>query len=298
MNIVAPEAHRILRMGNAWLWRCRDRVLDVRERPLIMGIVNVTPDSFSDGGEHDHPDRAVEHALRLVEQGADIIDVGGESTRPGAAPVDAAEEIRRIEPVVRRLASISRVTISIDTCKSEVARRAIEAGAHVVNDVTALGGDPRMSLLVRESKVGVVLMHMQGTPSTMQLNPCYRDVVAEVADFLRARLLMAVNAGIDAERMAVDPGIGFGKTAEHNLALISHLDRLSAVGRPLLIGLSRKRFLEALTSEGSPRDRLAAGLAATAVAVLRGAGIIRTHDVGATRDAAMVVRAIQLQSEG
>ncbi len=274
------------------IWRCRDLELDAAARPLIMGIVNVTPDSFSDGGVHPDAAAAIAHALDLVRQGADIIDIGGESTRPGATPVAAAEEIRRTAPVIRGLAAAAAVVISIDTVKSEVARMALDAGAHIINDISALA-DPSMARQVRETGAGLVLMHKQGEPATMQADPRYGNVLSEVGAFLRQRLAEAVAAGIEPERIVVDPGIGFGKTLEHNLILLANLSRLQVADRPLLIGLSRKRFLGQLTDNRPPRERLAAGLAATAVAVWQGAAIIRTHDVAATRDAINVVQALR-----
>ncbi len=272
-------------VGPGGVWRCRDRELGLNDRPAIMGVVNVTPDSFSDGGQTVDLHAAVAHALSLVEQGADIIDIGGESTRPGAQAVDAAEQLRRTIPVVRRLSDSTDVMLSIDTRLAEVARDALDAGAHIVNDVSALAGDPKMPALVRDTGAGVVLMHMQGEPATMQDAPFYEDVVTEVGDFLKQRTRFATDAGIEVERIVVDPGIGFGKILQHNLALLSHLDRLSAGNRPLLVGFSRKRFLADIIGECGPKDRLAAGLAVTALAVWQGVSVIRTHDVAATRDA-------------
>ncbi len=273
-------------------WRCRERLFDKRSYPLIMGIVNVTPDSFSDGGEFLEGTAAVEHALRLVEEGADIIDVGGESTRPGSQPVEAEEQIRRTEPVIGRLSSVSQVAISIDTRLAIVAQRAIAAGAHIVNDISALGGDQQMTETVKETGAGLVLMHMQGEPSAMQHDPRYNDVVAEVCDFLQTRCRAAVAAGIERDRIAIDPGIGFGKTLRHNIALLSQLDELAHYGRPVVVGVSRKSFLGRLTGRRFPLERLAAGLSATALAVCRGAAVIRTHDVAATRDAVTVAHAL------
>ena len=250
-----------------------------------MGILNVTPDSFSDGGRFGSPEGAVEHALRMAEEGADLIDVGGESTRPGSPPVPAAEELRRVMPVIEGLRGRLPVPISIDTSKAEVAREASGAGAAIVNDVTALRGDPAMAQVAREAGAGVVLMHMQGTPATMQDDPRYGDVVAEVAAFLRERLGAAQDAGIPAERIVLDPGIGFGKTFEHNLELFRRMRELCALGRPLLVGASRKAFIGRLL--GLPvEERLEGTAAAVTAAVLAGARIVRVHDA---REMARVV---------
>ena len=261
------------------IWRIRTCDLDLGDRTWIMGIVNTTPDSFSDGGRHLEPGAAITHGLRLLEEGADILDIGGESTRPGADPVSAEEETRRTAPVIRGiLERAPEAVVSIDTSKAAVADAALEAGAHIVNDVTAGRADADMFRVVADSGAGLVLMHMRGTPRTMQRDPRYADVVAEVAAFLAERLRLAAGEGIAPERVVLDPGIGFGKTLDHNLDLIRHLDRLPAEGRPLLLGVSRKRWLEALT--GRPVDRrLAASLAGLAACVQRGAKIMRVHDV-------------------
>jgi dihydropteroate synthase len=254
-----------------------------------MGIVNVTPDSFSDGGRFLRPEVAIRHGLALVEAGADLLDVGGESTRPGAEPVGAAEELRRVIPVVEGLAEAG-VTISVDTAKAEVARAALDAGAGFVNDVTALRGDPAMSGLLAERDAPCCLMHMLGEPRTMQDHPRYGDVVSDVRAFLEERLAVAVDAGIAEERIHLDPGIGFGKTVEHNLELIRRLDEIAAVGRPVVIGLSRKAFLGKIS--GRPVDqREVASAAANVLAYERGARIFRVHDVAATRDALAIAAA-------
>ncbi len=260
------------------------------KRPLIMGILNVTPDSFSDGGRHFDHDRAVEHGRMMLRLGADIIDVGGESSRPGADPVPAEEELRRIMPVVSALAE-EGATISVDTYKAEVARQALAAGAAIINDITAMTADTEMVRVAADSGAGVVLMHMQGTPQTMQIAPTYEDVVVEVAEWLEQRLNHAVAHGVRAEAVAIDPGIGFGKTLEHNLVLLSNLDRFCALGRPVLIGVSRKSFLGRIT--GQPVDRrIPASVAAAVMAIAKGADIVRAHDVEETRDALAVVAAI------
>ena len=255
-----------------------------------MGIVNVTPDSFSDGGRYADPRRAIDHARALVAEGADLVDVGGESTRPGAAPVDEATELARVLPVVEALARDGAL-VSIDTMKPAVMRAAIAAGASMVNDVRALAG-PGAIEAVSASGAAVCLMHMRGTPRTMQAAPEYADVVVEVRDFLAARVRACEAAGIARERIVVDPGFGFGKTLAHNLALLRHLDRLARSGLPVLAGLSRKSMFGLIT--GRPVGaRLPASIAAAVLAVQRGAAIVRVHDTAATRDALSVLRAIE-----
>ncbi len=256
-----------------------------------MGIVNVTPDSFSDGGQFDSVSAAVEHALRLAEEGADILDVGGESTRPGAAAVPLDEELRRVVPVVRELARRARVPISIDTSKAEVARQCLDAGAVIVNDISGLTFDADMPRVCRESPCGVIVMHIQGTPQTMQVEPRYDNVVAEVCQHFSRRLDDLEAAGITRERIVLDPGIGFGKTAEHNLQLLSHISDFHALGRPVLIGHSRKRFLKkVLGREIEERD---AGTLGVSIALAsQGTDILRVHDVRATRDALLAWRTV------
>ncbi len=267
-------------------WVCRDRKLPWGRRTLIMGVLNVTPDSFSDGGRYAAPDAAIARAWAMLEEGADIVDVGGESSRPGAEAVSAEEELARVAPVVRALARERRFVISVDTRKAAVARAALELGAHIVNDITALG-DPEMTEVVRAAGAGVILMHMRGDPRTMQEDPRYGDVVAEVRAFLEARRDRAEAEGLAPEAIAADPGIGFGKTLEHNLALIAGLRAATPKGCPIVIGVSRKRMLGALT--GRPvGERGAAGLAALTVAILRGAHIARVHDIKESCDAARV----------
>lgn len=276
-GVNCPTGHAILdvRMPDWNGWKGRDR-------PWVMGIVNVTPDSFSPGGRYLDPEAAAAHALRLEAEGADLIDVGGESTRPGAAPVSAREELRRVLPVLAALQGKLSVPISIDTTKAEVAEESIKAGAQVVNDISALRFDPEMGPLVARTGVGVILMHMQGTPQTMQDNPTYADVVDEVRSFLAARAQAAVTAGVAGEQVAVDPGIGFGKTVEHNLDLLRRLPALVELGLPVVVGPSRKSFIGAVL--GLPVDqRLEGTLAACAVAVARGADVVRVHDVAPVR---------------
>jgi dihydropteroate synthase len=258
-----------------------------------MGIVNVTPDSFSDGGRFASVDAAVSQARRLIEEGADILDIGGESTRPGAASVPAADELARVVPVLERLAS-SAIPLSVDTYKPEVMSAALEAGASMINDVRALR-EPGALEIVAGSDAGVCLMHMQGTPQTMQADPRYADVVSEVRAFLAGRVAACEAAGIDRARLVLDPGFGFGKTKRHNIELLRHLRKL-APGFPLLAGLSRKSVLGSITAR-SVVERVHSSVAAALVAVYRGAAIVRVHDVGATRDALAVYGAIELSDE-
>ena len=263
----------------------RWRELNPDGRVLIMGILNVTPDSFSDGGRFLSPDAAVKRALIMEKEGADIIDVGGESSRPGAEPVPVEEELRRVIPVLERLRGKLRIPISIDTTKAEVAEAALRAGASIVNDISALRFDPAMAFVVAEFGAGLVLMHMLGTPKTMQQAPHYEDVVREVREFLAERALYAQSQGIPREAIAVDPGIGFGKTVEHNLELLRRLPELVELGFPVLVGPSRKSFIGAILGLGV-EERLEGTLAACAVAVVRGADILRVHDVREVRRAA------------
>ncbi|MDP3744759.1 MAG: dihydropteroate synthase [Methylotenera sp.] len=266
-------------------------------RPHVMGIVNVTPDSFSDGGRYASTALAVEHALKLIDEGADILDIGGESTRPGATAVSLGEELNRVIPVIEALSAVSTIPLSIDTYKPEVMRAAIAAGIDIVNDVRALqegsGKDGALEI-VANSHVGVCLMHMQGTPQTMQLNPSYSDVVSEVKQFLTDRLHAAIAHGIARERILLDPGFGFGKTTAHNVALIQHLDDLANIGPPLLVGLSRKAVLGKIAG-GDESQRLHAGIAASVISAMKGAKIVRVHDVKATVDALKVVTAILIE---
>ena len=259
-------------------------------RPLVMGIVNVTPDSFSDGGRHAAIDAAVTHGLRLVAEGADLLDVGGESTRPFSMPVDTAEEIRRTAEVVRRLACESGVPVSIDTSKAAVAERALECGAEIINDVTGLEGDPAMLALAVASRAGICAMHMQGTPATMQIDPRYSDVVEEIYQWLAARRDTLLAAGIEEARICLDPGIGFGKTHAHNLALVSHAGRFLDLGCPILVGHSRKGFIGKALEQAlgraateSDRDAGTAGIACRLAAA--GIQIVRVHAVGLVRSA-------------
>ena len=273
-------------------WQIRERSNDVHRRALIMGIVNVTPDSFSDGGQFLDPAIAIERGLQMIRQGADILDIGGESTRPGAAVVDEEEEIRRVLPVIAGLRAASDTLLSIDTSKARVAEEALSAGADIVNDVTA-GRDPDMAKVAAKHRAGVVLMHMRGTPQTMQDDPRYGDVVREVAKELQERVNAFVAAGVAAERIAIDPGIGFGKTFEHNLELLARLPELLAIGRPICLGVSRKGFIGQIIDR--PRNERSVGSALLAAyCVARGAAhVIRVHDVPETRDAVRLMAALK-----
>jgi dihydropteroate synthase len=259
---------------------------------MIMGVLNVTPDSFSDAGKFLDADAAVTHGMRMAEEGAHIIDVGGESTRPGAEPVSAEQELRRVVPVIEKLRGKIDIFISIDTSKAEIADRALEAGASIVNDVTGGRGDPQMLPLIAKRNAALIIMHMQGTPQTMQIEPRYIDVVAEVADFFRQQYARALECGIDPMGMAFDPGIGFGKTLQHNLELLANLEAMRMNDRPLVVGVSRKSFLSKLTGAPEMSDRLAPTVALTALLRTRGADVLRVHDVKENVEAMRVSEAI------
>lgn len=269
---------------------CAGRPLDL-SRPCVMGILNITPDSFSDGGEFFGLDTALRRAERMVEEGADILDIGGESTRPGAASVSAQEEIDRVVPVIEALGARVSLPISVDTSKPEVIHAAVGVGAGMINDVRALRG-PGALQAAAEARVPVCLMHMRGEPKTMQAAPQYDDLVSEVRDFLSSRMDACIEAGIARSRLLLDPGFGFGKTLTHNLALLARLGELCSLGPPVMVGLSRKSMLGALTGR-SVDERLAGSLAAAVLAVERGACLVRVHDVAATVDALRVTRAVQ-----
>lgn len=264
----------------------------MRRRTALMGILNVTPDSFSDGGRYLDPAKAVAYGVELANEGVDIIDIGGESTRPGARPVSAEEEIERVIPVLRGLRRNVSIPLSIDTYKADVARAALDEGADVVNDISALRFDPAMGPLVATEKVPVVLMHMQGTPQTMQGRPHYRDVLEEVKGFLSSRIRFALEVGIGPEQIIIDPGIGFGKNLNHNLTLLRGLSTLSSLGQPILVGPSRKTFIGKILGLG-PEDRLEGSLAAAVAAVLDGANMIRLHDVREARRAIRIADALR-----
>jgi dihydropteroate synthase len=276
--------------------RCGSHTFDLSQ-PRVMGILNVTPDSFSDGGHHAGLEQALRRARAMVAEGADLIDVGGESTRPGARPVSVQEELDRVIPVIEALAPDLPVPMSIDTSKPEVMRAAVAAGAGLINDVTALRR-PGALAVAAGLGVPVCLMHMQGEPGTMQRDPAYGDVVAEVREFLAARLAACVAAGIPRERLLVDPGFGFGKTLAHNLALLRGLPRLAALGVPVLVGLSRKSMIGALLGDAPVGDRVHGSVAAAVLAAERGAAIVRVHDVGATVQALRVLAAVGAQQTG
>ena len=266
------------------LWKCDSKSIPLGRLPLLMGILNVTPDSFSDGGEATNLESAVKKGLQLVEDGADILDIGGESTRPGADPVSEEEELRRVIPAIKALAARTPVPISIDTTKAEVARQAIQAGAIIINDISGLMFDPAMIPLAAETKAGVICMHIQGTPQTMQDRPEYQDVVADLKIWFNKRIQKLLDAGIERDRIVIDPGVGFGKTAEHNLEILSHIQEFKDLGFPVLIGHSRKRFLSKLLNR-SLEERLAGTIGVSIALASLSVDILRLHDVAANRDA-------------
>lgn len=277
----------------AFAWTLSRRNIPRTRLPILMGILNVTPDSFSDGGKFNTIDAAIERATQMVEDGADIIDIGGESTRPGAEPVSLDDELQRTIPVIERLSKTLQMPISIDTTKAEVARRALDAGAEIVNDISGLTFDKQMLEVCRVADAGICVMHIQGTPQTMQLNPQYENVVGDVIEFLQQQVDRCLMAGIPAERMCVDPGIGFGKTADHNLELMSAVPEIQqALQRPVLIGHSRKRFLSKIL--GHPVDEQSAGTIGVAIALAElGTDVLRVHDVRAVHDGLVAWDAIR-----
>jgi dihydropteroate synthase len=278
-------------MTPATTWKLRDTTLTFSRIPALMAIVNVTPDSFSDGGNHFEPAIAVEHALRMVAEGAAILDIGGESTRPYSQPVDAEEEIRRVVPVIKQIVDQTRTPVSIDTSKSAVARAALEAGAQIINDVTGLSGDAQMLDLARDSGAGVCAMHMQGTPQTMQDNPRYDDVVRDIHDYLASRKSKLLDAGIAQENICLDPGIGFGKTHEHNIQLVTHCDQFLDLGCPILVGHSRKGFIGNIIGD-KEINRDAGTLAVTLRLAAQKIQLIRLHEIANTMQALKVWSAI------
>lgn len=279
-------------MMGARHWKIEKKTIDLSRRGMIMGVLNVTPDSFSDGGRYADPEMAVARGVEMDQAGAQIIDVGGESTRPGAEPVPTAEERARVIPVIRLLRERIASFISIDTFKAEVAKAALDAGANIVNDVSGGRADPEMLPLVGQRGAAIIIMHMQGNPKTMQVAPSYRDVVEEVANFFRQQYGRALECGIDPMAIAFDPGIGFGKTLEHNLELLGNLDRLRVEDRPIVIGVSRKSFLGKLVGTAGPPGGLAATVALTALLRSRGAEVFRVHDVPENIQALRVTEAI------
>jgi dihydropteroate synthase len=271
----------------------RAGILSEDSGPVVVGILNITPDSFSDGGDFLDPEAAARRAFAMLDEGAAVLDLGGESTRPGSDPVSPEEELRRVIPVIERiLAARPEAVISVDTHRAETARSALEAGARLVNDVTALRGDPRMASVVEEAACPVILMHMQGEPKTMQNDPHYEDVVREVKDFLAQRAEYAIAAGVTPENLIVDPGIGFGKDLEHNLALLRNLDAVVDLGFPVLVGASRKRFIGEITGVQESKERVFGTVATTVLAHEQGASYFRVHDVRANREALAVGEAV------
>jgi dihydropteroate synthase len=271
---------------------------DKNRRPLVMGVLNVTPDSFSDGGRFQGKHAAIDHAMEMIADGADLIDIGGESTRPGSSPVPAQEQIRRIAPVIGEVVKRTAVTLSVDTTRSDVASAALDVGAVLVNDISAGRDDPGMFAMVAQRSVPIVLMHMQGTPATMQVDPQYGDVVNEVKDSLAQRMRHAQAAGVDANNILLDPGIGFGKTASHNLNLIRQLRQFQSLGRPIVVGVSRKGFIGRITGEPEPRRRVFGSAAAVAWSVANGTAIVRVHDVKAMSQVVRMIEAIQQSASG
>jgi dihydropteroate synthase len=278
-------------------WQVRDRAVKIGPRTLVMGIVNVTPDSFSDGGNFFDAEAAFLHALKLQEQGADILDIGGESTRPGSLPVSAEEELRRVLPVVERLAKQTKVLLSVDTSKAIVARACLEAGAHIINDVTALTGDADLPEVVRNLGAGVILMHMQGTPATMQVAPFYQDVVKEILHFFEDRIQAVTEKGIPRSCLMIDPGLGFGKTFEHNLEILARLGEFRQLGLPICLGPSRKGFIGKMVDR-PVGERLAGSLAVAAFALAqKAAQVLRVHDMEETQDLVRVWHTLQEEQD-
>jgi dihydropteroate synthase len=281
-----------------WVWQCRDISLPVASRTLIMGIINVTPDSFSDGGSYLDQGGAIELGRRFAAEGADIVDIGGESTRPGAQPVPPDEEMRRVLPVIEQLKAETQIPISLDTRKSKVAQAGLDLGVDIINDVTGLRGDSQMKEVVAGARAGVVIMHMQGTPQTMQENPTYDDLLGELEEFFSVQMHTASQAGITPEQLVIDPGIGFGKTVAHNLEILGNLKRLrSSAGRPILVGVSRKSFIGKILNL-PVEERFEGTAAAVAASVLNGANIVRVHDVKAMRRVVDVVDALANAAKG
>ena len=274
------------------IWKVRGQSLDLTHRALLMGIVNVTPDSFSDGGSFLDPLAACKQGLKLVEEGADILDIGGESTRPGSHSVPLEEEIQRVIPVIEKLRRATKALISIDTNKAPVAQAAVNAGADIINDITGLRGDANMTSVVSQSGAGVIIMHMKGTPRTMQDAPAYQDIMSEIGDFFRQSVALALSSGIDPMSIALDPGIGFGKTPEHNRQLLAGIGSFAKTGHPILVGASRKSFLGWLAGSSAMEDRFWPGVATTSLCRERGAKIFRVHDVKPHHDALRMTEAI------
>jgi dihydropteroate synthase len=281
-------------LGETYRFRTRGKTFELGQRTWLVGVVNVTPDSFFDGGLYFEPARAIDRALALAAEGADIIDIGGESSRPGSNPIPAKEEKKRILPVVEVLKQKNSVLISVDTTKAEVAEAALAAGADIINDISAGRFDPRMLPIAARSGAAVILMHMKGTPRTMQIAPHYDDVLGEVKAFLSERLEAAESCGLPRESILLDPGIGFGKQLDHNLILLNNLGALAELGRPLVVGISRKSFLGKILKVEA-QDRLEGTIAAAVVSILRGASLLRVHDIQAVKQAVAVAEAIMSQ---
>ena len=265
-------------------WHCNKKTISLGENTLVMGILNTTPDSFSDGGLFNSARKGLKRAVKMAEEGADIIDIGGESSRPGAKKIDVAEEINRTIPIIKLIRQeLPNILVSIDTTKSQVAEKALQAGADIVNDISAMTFDPKIKQIIKKYNAGLILMHMQGTPQDMQINPQYKDVYSDVKNFLSKKYKEAEEAGINRQSIILDPGIGFGKSLEHNLTLLKSLDRLTNE-MPILLGLSRKSFIGSILNRVNPNERLSGGLAANAYAIMKGAHILRVHDVLETCD--------------
>ena len=265
-------------------WHCNKKTISLGENTLVMGILNTTPDSFSDGGLFNSARKGLKRAVKMAEEGADIIDIGGESSRPGAKKIDVAEEINRTIPIIKLIRQeLPNILVSIDTTKSQVAEKALQAGADIVNDISAMTFDPKIKQIIKKYNAGLILMHMQGTPQDMQINPQYKDVYSDVKNFLSKKYKEAEEAGINRQSIILDPGIGFGKSLEHNLTLLKSLDRLTNE-MPILLGLSRKSFIGSILNRANPNERLSGGLAANAFAIMKGAHILRVHDVLETCD--------------
>ncbi len=276
-DLLSPQSYP----HHPMIWKTNGRLLDLSMQAQVMGILNTTPDSFSDGGKFDAPAPALAHVRKMISEGAAIIDIGGESTRPGATPISADEEIRRTIPVIQAIRAEWRGLISIDTTKASVASEAIAAGADILNDISGLTADPEMAAVCASSECGIVIMHMQGTPADMQDSPAYSDVVAEIRSFFTERLTSLTRLGIDPARLCFDPGIGFGKALEHNLTLLRNLPALAPADRPILLGVSRKSFLSKITAAATPEERDAVTCAITAIARTQGIMLHRVHDVKA-----------------
>ncbi len=276
---------------------CKDFLFDFSKKTFIMGILNVTPDSFSDGGQFFNAQKATDHALRMIDDGADIIDIGGESTRPGSESVSGEEELRRIIPVIESLSGKTNIPLSVDTYKANVAKAALEAGANIVNDISGLRFDKEMAGVVAEKEAPLIVMHIKGTPKEMQKAPVYDDILTEIADYLSESIETAMKAGIKKDKIIIDPGIGFGKTFDHNLQIIDNLDKFKFLGKPILVGTSRKAFIGSILGDVPSEKRLMGTAATVAVSIMHGANIVRVHDVAEMAEVAKVTDAIRKEQE-